>query len=269
MAAKDDAAYTSWLEEEFLPTVPEDKRDLLKEALSANEKAKGGFLRQSDYTRKTKELADVRKEAERVLERAKKVDAYDQWYETHAKPTVLGYQAEVARLKKAVAELGGGTAEEGGGDDKTPPDLLKRLEEAERRVALVDSGALNTITAMTNLAIRAAREGFDFDAEELLEKASRNKVSPITAYEEMTRPMREEKEKKAMEERLKKAEDAGYRKALSKLSSPDVSRNDENVPTLDILFGAKQPANGTAVQTESARLAEALKVFHEAGEKNA
>ncbi len=266
MARKDDDAYNSWLEEEFLPSVSEDQRDFLKTALVSNEKAKSGFLRQSDYTRKTKELSEVRKEAERVLDRARKVDAYDQWYETHAKPTVLGYQTEIQRLKSALTELGGEP-----GDAGTPHNGAdsKRVDEIERRLALVDSGALNTITAMTTLAMRAAKDGFDFDAEELLERASRNRVSPIAAYDEMTKPLREERERKALEERLKKAEDEGYRKALSKFSSPDVSRNDESVPTLDALFGTKAPGTGNAVQTESARVAEALQVFHDAGDKRA
>ena len=266
---KDDAKYQEWLEKEFLPSVDEGERDKVKAALVENEKAHGAFLRQDDYTRKTQELAKVREQAEQVLDKAKKVDAYDSWYLTHAKPTYDKVASENERLKKALVDVGLG---EGEGDDppagrSAPTEAqLKKLEELEARVAQVDTGAFNTMVAMTNLVTRAQKEGIEFDAAAVLDFASRNRISPILAYEEITKDERKARDEKAFDEKLKAAREEGYRQALSKVSSPDYSR-DEVVPTVEALFGPSIKAQSESpVADEQARVAEALRVFREAGE---
>lgn len=270
---KDDAAYQKWLNEEFLPSVEEGKRDAVLAALAENEKAHGAFLRHSDYTVKTQELAKVRKEAEAVLDKARKVDAYDAWYLQHAKPTFDKVTSENERLKQAL--IAGGSLEDG--DDppasgaargSAPSEAqLKKLEELEARVAQVDTGAFNTMVAMTNLLRRAQKEGIEFDAAEVLGHASRNGISPILAYEELTREQREERQRKDFEDKLKQAREEGRREALSKVHSPDYAGEQETVPTVEALFGPSQKAQSTTpVADEQARVAEALRVFREAGE---
>lgn len=263
MAKKDTDAYEKWLNEEFLGSIPDEKREAVKEALLSNEVAQGAFLRQQDYTRKTQELKTLQKEAEEAVKKAQKVDAYDKWYVEEAVPSVQRANDEANRLRAALVAAGI-TTETGTGNPPPPAVNPAKLNELEKRLNDIDSGAFNTIIGMSAAAYRAAKENFEFKPDEVMEYASRNRVSPVQAFEKLTETERATRAESARKDELKRAREEGAREALSKLHSPDYMKPTESSPVLDVLFNSK-PGGATQQPSESDRVRAALAAFEEAG----
>lgn len=256
-------AYQEWLSD-FVEGLPEGQRDTVREALK-QEKAKDAFLRQADYTRKTQELKKAREDADKVLHKANKVDAYDKWYEEQAKPAVARAVEEAQRLRAQLVDAGLADATPGTATSPVVPQAVQqKLQDLERRVNLVDSGAFNTITALTQLAYKAAKENFEFDPQAVLTHAHNNQINPLTAYEQLTEPQRKEREQKALDEKLKKAREEGAREALSKVHTPGfMHERGESAATIDALFAQKEGVK-SPVAAENTRVEAALAAFHEA-----
>lgn len=272
--AKAEDAYKEWFEKEFLPSVSEDKRDAVKAALLENEVAKNSFLRQADYTKKTTELSKERQQLEAsARDTAARLQKWNDWW-ANAKPTLEAQQQKAKQadeLARKAAAYEAQLREYGLLEDhptQTPgtprsrpvsDDYASELEALKRQVGAIDTGALNYSTTMANLAYRAAKDGFDFDANTILEYSRQNGVSPVQAYEAITYPARQALWEKQYNEEIEKAKEEGKREVLSKMPLPDRLRAPEP-GSLDLLAAAPDLGD------RNTRMSEALKAFTEAGE---
>lgn len=253
MGKKEEQKFQKWFEEEWMPSLKPELHNSAK-ALFNDEQARtelmNGYLRQTDYTTKTQELADARKQMESELAAERQTrSAYEQqvqsWY-TQANTEYVTAQQELAELRGKLAKTGPSF----GAPTMEQSDLLKKIEKLEQNeaklidhVRKVDLGALNTVTTLSGLAYRALKEGYSYDPNEIL-KISQSKNIPLDrAFDEFTASERAEKEKAAREAEREKMREELKREILSNRTTPD-AMGPEN-PVLNNLFGTKQGQSKT------------------------
>lgn len=245
MGRKEEQAFQKWAKE-FAAKLPENLRNswtaVVENEYEGKEELLNGFLMQRDYTQKSQELAESRRqvEAELQAERAKR-EAYEQqvnaWYQGVNQEYVTA-QTELRELKDKLAHSGGSpftrpTVEQ--------TDLLKKIDMLEKQnsqlvdhVRKVDTGTFNAVAGLSQLAYKAIKEGYSYDPAEIL-KISQSKGVPLsTAFDEFTAAERAEKEKKAREAEREQMREELKREILSNRPTPDAMGPDN--PVLGALF---------------------------------
>lgn len=193
-----------------------------------------GGLREKDYYRR---LNDINTEKESLAaDRAK----WEQW---HAKANA-DYTKAVAERDAAVAELESQAVafEKAGLDDDaarlrakkdTLPaeaalaEMRRELDELKAGRAQLETG-LNNVTAgapaltaaFVKKARQLAKEGFEFDEEEVLKQIYKG-TDPNLAFEDAVREQREKRAADDLEKKLAEARKAGREEALTATAAPD------------------------------------------------
>lgn len=276
--AKGKSQFEKWAEE-FKSKLPENIRNSWTAVVDNDYEGKdeliNSFLMQGDYTRKTQELADARKDLEGRLEAERKAAAaeakaqrdaeYQSWYnDANGKYTTM--QAKLEGMEKALQAAGyrAGDAEV---KPETPPQndsLLKEMEALKQRIAAVDRGTYNSVISLSTLAHRAAKENLPFAPDEIVKIATTKNVPITQAFDEFVKPEVEKRQKEALEKQLEEAREAGRREALSNRSTPDaMGTPSATSAVLDKLFNDGQKAQKVR---DSDLLNEAIKGFYEAGQ---
>lgn len=250
MGKKEEQAFQKWAKD-FGSKLPENLRNswtaVVENEYEGKEELMNGFLRQSDYTLKTTELADARKaaEAEVLSERAKR-EAYEaqvnDWY-SKANQEYIAQQQKLIELEgklshtESPSNFGRPTVEQ--------TELLKQIDMLKKQntdlvdhVRKVDLGTANAVTAFSSLAYKALKEGYSYDPNAIL-KISQTKGVPLDiAFNEFTQAEREAKQKAALEAERNQMREEIRKEILSNRPTPDAMGPDN--PVLGTLFSKQQ-----------------------------
>lgn len=225
-----NAEFTAWLEK--LKTEADDN---LKPSVQAvinddklRERMQSAFMAQSDYTRKTQELATKKSELEATVEKLRN------WYNSEApknEALTKKLQDAEAKLAKVNEKIKREFLEEGGEEINTNPgtqtvDPTKWVPKEEyqklvEKVNAFDKNALAFNLDLSTVQRRMAKENFDLEVRDIYTFAAQNKCDLITAYETMTAEDRAKRAQADMEKKIKEAEERGAKSALSKHNLPD------------------------------------------------
>jgi len=276
MGKKEEVAFQKWAME-VEQKLPENLRNSWKAVIDNDHPAKedliGGFLRQDDYSRKTQELAAARAEFDTKLQYERQLAAQsavehrnseiNSWYnDVNAK-----YVAAKTREQQLLAALSGTGFEPEQPKKETTveqSELIKQIAALQSRVNAVDTGTYNTVISMSKLAHRAAKEGYDFQPDKIVEIAQRNQMPIDRAFEEFIAPEKEARNKAEIEKQLKEAREEGAKSALSNRTSPDSMGMPISNPITERLF---KPST-TGPMSQNALISDAIKGFYEAGNEN-
>lgn len=223
MSKKEDAAYSEWLAEvkaknpDVAPVL-----DSLAETDAGREIFRGG-LREADYYRRLNELSEAKQQLE--AEGNKQVS----WW-NEAKPA---YDAALAERDEFKRRLDGSN----GAPLAPAPAPSKDLEDLKNRVVAMDQGYTQVMLGMFDAQQSALREGLPFEANKVLQEVYQHKVDPLTAFNRLSAPQRQEKAKELLKHELEKAREEGYKQALSKLSGPDKVLRQGSPSLVDALRG--------------------------------
>lgn len=224
MSKKEDAAYTEWLAE--VKAKSPDVAASLDEiaGTDAGRELFRGGLREADYYRRLNELSEAKRELE--TEGAKQVS----WW-NEAKPAYDSAVAERDELKRRL------DVSNGAPPAPAPAAPSKDLEDLKSRVVAMDQGYTQVMLGMFDAQQSALREGLPFEANKVLQEVYQHKVDPLTAFNRLSAPQREEKAKTMLKNELDKAREEGYKQALSKLSGPDKVLRQGSPSLVDALRG--------------------------------
>lgn len=227
MSKREDDAYAAWLGEiksKFPDVAP--VIDQFAETEAGREVFRGG-IREADYYRRLNELHAEKETFQEAQQKFQKdVELQSRWWE-EAKPTYDRTVQEADELRKKLEAV----QKEYGVD---PKDLVqpspspqtdnltqKELLELKNRVQAMDRNFPGVVLGLLQAQQSALKEGLDFDPQAVFQKVYQQGVDPLTAFNDIARPQREQKLKTALEAELEKAREEGRKEALSKLSGPD------------------------------------------------
>jgi len=231
MAKKEEELYKEWIEEVSGKLKSEDEKrafELFSNSDAGRETLRGG-MRRAEFDRRLNELHETRRQLETAAEDLKSNDsAIREWY-AKEKPKNEELVKELETLKSRLREFS---------DDDAPPpsaqtfaqtpfskEELEALKEKVKKVDLFDANLPRLQGEMFAIIKQSLKEGFDVDPRDVIAYATKNRVDPFRAYEDLTYEARQEKFEKDRDEALKKAKEEGRREALSNLkSSPDHMR---------------------------------------------
>jgi len=257
MSKKDEAAFLKWVDETWLPSLKPELHNSAKALVNddnARTELMNGYLRQDDYTRKTQELAKEREAAEAALAAKAQYEAEVQdWYQK----ANLVLQEERAQRAALEAQL---NSSNGVKDPQMPnqDELVKQIAALQDHLHKVDRGSYATATALPNLAYRAAKEGYSFDAAKIIEISSTQNLPLETAFEKFIAPEKAERDKEAHLKEIEEIKEQVRREMLSNRTSPD-AMGSPMPAAVDHLF------NKSDLTNKDTRLNEALKEFYAAG----
>jgi len=223
MSKKEDAAYAEWLAEVKAknPDVAASLDEIA--GTDAGRELFRGGLREADYYRRLNEISEAKRDLE--VEGQKQVS----WW-NEAKPVYEAAVAERDELKRRLEGSNGAPA-------PAPAAPSKDLEDLKSRVVAMDQGYTQVMLGMFDAQQSALREGLPFDANKVLQEVYQHKVDPLTAFNRLSAPQREEKAKAMLQQELEKAREEGYKQALSKLSGPDKALRPGSPSLVDALRG--------------------------------
>ena len=238
MSKKEDAAYQEWLAEikaknpDVAPTL-----DQIADTDAGRELFRGG-LREADYYRRLNEIAAAKAELEAEAQRQVS------WWE-QAKPEYESARQErdlaLAKLEAVEHQLKGGEQVDPRSLPQAPVGVpSKELEALQNRVIGMDQAYPQIMLGMFSAQQAALREGLTFDPNQVLQAVYQQKVDPLTAFNKLVAPQREEKAKQMLASELEKAREEGYKQALSKLSGPDKVIRSSGPSIVDALRGTAQ-----------------------------
>lgn len=247
MGRKEDTAYAEWLAEikaKHPDVAP--KIDEIAETEAGREIFRGG-LREADYYRRLNEIRDERAEIEA---KAREVEEEGQrqvsWWQ-EAKPEFDRVQAEREQYRQQLEAYQEKLKEIGVEPMKTavpptpaPVASTRELEDLKNRVNLMDAAYPQVMMGLFQAQQAAIAEGLQFDPNQVIQKVYKDKVDPLTAFNQLVAPQREEKAKTMLQQELEKAKEEGRREALSKLSGPDRAVRPSGPSIVDALRGDAQ-----------------------------
>lgn len=250
MSKKEDAAYSEWLAEikaknpDVAPTLDE-----IADTEAGRELFRGG-LREADYYRRLNEISSAKAELEAEAQRQVS------WWE-QAKPeyesAVSARDQALARLEAVEHQLKGGESVDPRSLPQTPVGVpSKELEALQNRVQSMDQAYPQIMMGLFNAQQAAMREGLSFDANSVLQAVYQQKVDPLTAFNKLVAPQREEKAKQMLAHELEKAREEGYKQALSKLSGPDKVLRSASPSIVDALRGTAQVLSNEGERRDAA-----------------
>jgi DNA repair exonuclease SbcCD ATPase subunit len=229
VSKREDEAYRAWLEEvksknpDVAPVL-----DQFAETEAGREIFRGG-LREADYYRRLNEFhAEKEKLTAAEQQFQKDVELQSKWWE-EAKPTYDRTVQEAAELRQrleAVKKEYGVDPNDLVSKPVSPspqPDntIVKELKALEARVQAMDRNFPGVTLGLLQAQQAAFQEGLTFDPQAVFQRVYQNGVDPLTAFNQLAAPQREEKVKKVLEGELERAREEGRKEALSKLSGPD------------------------------------------------
>lgn len=229
MAKKEDELFKEWVQEVSSGLETEEEKrafEVFSQSKAGRETLRGG-MRRGEFDRRLNELHETRRQLETAEEALKSKSAeLREWYEREA-PKNSQLVEELNTLKSRLREVSGG-------DDDIPaaaatvaqsPYSKEELEAIKAKVAKVDMFDQNLPRLLGELAAitkKSLQEGFDVDPRDVIAYATKNRVDPFRAYEDLTYEARQEKFEKDREDERKKWKEEGRKEALSNLkSSPD------------------------------------------------
>jgi hypothetical protein len=250
MSKKEDAAYQEWLAEIKAknPDVA-PKLDEIADTDAGRELFRGG-LREADYYRRLNEISAAKAELEAEAQRQVS------WWE-QAKPEYESARQErdlaIAKLEAVEHQLKGGEPVDPRSLSQTPVGVpSKELDELRNRVQSMDQAYPQIMLGLFNAQQAAMREGLAFDANQVLQAVYQQKVDPLTAFNKIVAPQREEKAKQMLASELEKAREEGYKQALSKLSGPDKVLRSASPSIVDALRGTAKVMSDPAERRDAA-----------------
>lgn len=203
----------------ILPSVPEDKRASVEEALRADDVIKTGgdfVLRQNDYSREQDRL---RKEAEALETKRKE---WTGWFEqASAEATRIASEHEKAQATLKAYEAQYGPLTDATGKRVTadkPADMMKFItEELDKR----DRAGFVVMDVLSDIKLEHFQQFKEkLNTEDVLKIAHEKGVPLQTAYQDLIAPRVTERREKEIEERIAKAKSEGAAEALSKHHLP-------------------------------------------------
>lgn len=265
MAKKEEDLFREWVQEvsSGLETEEEKKAFEVFAASKAGRETLRGGMRRGEFDRRLNDLHETRRQLETAEEELKsKHAALKEWYDKEA-PKNLRLSEELIALKAKLREFTD--------DDDVPAaaatvaqmpynkEEFEAIQEKLKKIDLFDANLPRLMGEMTSIVKKSIQEGFDVDPRDVIAYASKNRVDPFRAYEDLTYEARQEKFEQNRENELKKAREEGRREALSNLkSSPDHIRTPGPSVT-DSLF------EGKAFPTKRERVDSAVRDFLEMG----
>lgn len=237
MSDKEDAAFAKWVKE-FEATTLADETPEVKAAFAqlasgkAGREVYRGFHRTDDYYRKLNEHAEKVKayEAEKATFDADKAKMWGWWDENQPKVETLKKQestlkAQLAAMQSHLTSLGVEAPEltapaSGGTGQARIEEMERRLAAAEQYRQLQDRALPKLLGDLGDVMHRAQREGYNVPPSQVLAYAMTNNTDATSAFNALTAEERTSREGKALEEKLKAAEEKGAREALAKASAP-------------------------------------------------
>lgn len=245
LSKREDESYAAWLNEikgQYADVAP--VLDQLASTDAGRELFRGG-LRTADYYRRLNEMRDQKEEFERQQQafQADVTKQYSWWQE--AQPTLERAVAEKQELAQKLAayetqlkEYGVDTkdiaplaAPANGGDNITQ----RELAELRNRVQAMDQNFPGVMMGLLKAQQTALTEGLPFEPSEVFKKVYQQRMDPVTAFNEIVQPLRQEKAKQLLSQELDKAREEGRREALSKLSGPDRAVRHSSPSVVDAL----------------------------------
>lgn len=230
LSKKEDEAYAQWLSD--LKSQHQDLAPVLDQLASteAGRELYRGGLRTADYYRRLNEFRDQKEELERQRA-AFEQDVnkqYGWWQEAQTNYQRMQQEREdlqgrLAAYENQIKEYGVDPKEivpqapQGGTDNITQ----RELAELRTRVQAMDTNFPAILSGFLKAQQTALEERLPFDPNEVFKRVYQQRVDPVTAFNEMARPLREERAKELINKELEKAREEGRREALSKLSGPD------------------------------------------------
>lgn len=254
--------FTEWLQK--LHNEADDSvKESVKQVLD-NEKVrnylKSGVMAQSDYTKKTTELAKEKRELESSVERLKT------WFQAEGpKNQILltQLQEKEKELSKVKAKIKSEFLEEEVNPaPSVDPDKFVSKEDYNKladTLRAFDKNALAFNLDLAKVQKRMIKEGFDREIDDVYAYSAQNRVSLPEAYDALTATDRQKKSEDDFAKRLKEAEEKGARNALSKHNLPDSPGRD--IPQVSI-FNRE-----SAITDPGKRSQAAIAAFLEAGNK--
>lgn len=248
LSKKEDEAYATWLNE--LKAQHADVAPVLDQLASteAGRELFRGGLRTADYYRRLNEFRDQKEEFERQ-QQAFQTDVtkqYSWWQE--AQPAYERALAEKQELERKMAAYETQLKEYGVETKDIVPsqppsnggDITQReLAELRQRVQAMDNNFPGVMMGLLKAQQTAITEGLPFDPSEVFKKVYQQRVDPVTAFNEIVAPLRQEKAKQLLQQELDKAKEEGRREALSKLSGPDRAVRPASPSVVDALRSAE------------------------------
>lgn len=228
MARKEEELFKEWVGEVSSSLETEEERrafETFSQSKAGRETLRGG-MRRAEFDRRLNELHENRRQLEAAEEALKsKGSELRQWYETEA-PKNEQLVAQLNELKSRLREVSG--------DDDVPAasstvaqlpynkEEFDALKEKVKKIDLLDQNMPRFTGEMFSILKRSIQEGFDVDPRDVIAYASKNRVDPFRAYEDLTYEARQEKFETDRETEKKKWKEEGRKEALSNMkSSPD------------------------------------------------
>jgi hypothetical protein len=246
LSKADEDKFQQWFENKWIPALKPELHNSAKALLNddtARTELMGGFLRQEDYTQKTQALANQQKQWQAWYE-----NANAQFAESVAAKEAMA--AEAAQLEAIRAQLLGKPEEPVEEPSAYAAKLQADLEALREHLIRVDNGSFHATTALANLGYKAAKEGYSFDANKIVEISKRNNVPLDRAFEEFTAPERAEREKASFEKMKVDMREEVRRELMSNRSTPDSMSSPEASPVLAALLN--RSSSDAPVQPKSA-----------------
>lgn len=242
MGRKEDTAYAEWLAEikaKHPDVAPQ--LDSFAETEAGREIFRGG-LREADYYRRLNEIRDEKAEIEA---KAREIEEQGQqqisWWQ-EAKPEFdraiaerQEYERKLEAYENKLKEIG--VEPKVAVPTAQPPAVNRELEDLKSRVSLMDAAYPQVMMGLFQAQQAAIREGLQFDPNQVIQKVYKDKVDPLTAFNQLVAPQREEQAKALLQQELEKAKEEGRREALSKLSGPDRAVRPSGPSIVDALRG--------------------------------
>ncbi len=246
MSRKEDARFEEWLKATRDKLSPGAQRNL--DALAEDETSREvfrGYLREDEFYRNLQGVKDTEKklgaEKESLQQEIAKFERqrteWRNWYQSE-KPKNETLTSENSTLKKEIdllkAKLGRPADHDDDGD--TSPrrnlemnddlkaelaQLRQELTATKGRVENIDGNIPGFTAGVAKAVQRAMKEGFDVDADQIVDLSIRTGANPEQAYYQLTFEQRAKREQEQREKDIKDAEERGRRKALTERPSPD------------------------------------------------
>lgn len=224
-----------------------------------------GGLREADYYRR---LNAINEEKQALNEQKQKWDAYEGEFRSEYDRMKARSDALEAQLKRKEADL-----REAGLDDEADEVKRKRQnmvdeqelgalkkkveelagfrEEATDALRKISAGSPAFTAAFAKAQRRFAKEGYDFDEEEVLHRVLKDQVPIEVAFEDAVRDQRKKREQEERRAEIEKAKEEARQEERTKHSAPDSIR-----ASLGGIFGEGKSASDKLAEARS----EALKL---------
>lgn len=221
----EDVEFTEWLTRMRENATDDNVRGSI-DAIRKDEKVlnylKSGVMAQADYTRKTTEVANSKRELETQAARLRT------WFEVEG-PKNTQLQELLAAKEAELDEVR--TKGVPSGNPLPTVDLKKYVprEEFEKLSSTFqrfDKNALAFNLDLAKVQTKMRKENIDIDIDKVYDFAAQNSVDLVKAFDALSEPERKNREKENWAKMLKEAEQKGAREALSKHNLPDSSGRD-------------------------------------------